>query len=108
MLRVSEAMCGTECREGPAAALSKLDDDALDPVPARVGQLLVHVVVARRRLEPHKAVIAFCELPGGSLALLGKQVSEPDLLYLQALPLEGVGGIGVVGQDEYPAGLGDV
>ena len=53
-------------------------------------------------------MLAFSELSRGSLAMLGKQVSKPDLLYLQASPLEGFGGGGVVGQDKYPAALGNV
>ena len=100
-------MVGAEGHEVATAAASK-SNNALDLVPACIGHLLVLAVVRRRRFEPHKAMLAFCELPGGPLALLGKQVSKPDLLYLQASPLEGVGGAGVVGQDKYPAALGNV
>ena len=100
-------MCRTERHKVPAAAPNKTDD-ALDLVPACIGHLLVLAVVRRRRFKPHKAAFAFCELLGSSLALPGKQVSKPDLLYLQASPLEGISDVGAVGQDKYPAALGNV
>ena len=100
-------MVGAEGHEVTTAATSK-SDNALDLVPACVSPplVLLVLVVRRRRLEPHKAMFAFSELLRCPLAGSCQQVSEPDLLWVQASPLEGFSDVGVVAEDQHPAGLG--